>query len=304
MKRLVCLLLALLLFPCVVSLADLEDWEYYESWDFTIRYPDYLQVYGVPEEETGWNMDVFEETDGTDENGKPHILLCVIRAAEEDWALWRETACFPDTWGEMEQFQRLPVDEPDINLEVSMDMAYALYRSLDGMWTREVIFLESPTEDLDYVIVLQFPTEDDGNYQNILHWMLDTLTFPNLGTASGSFTLRSEYTAAGDTAVAEVQIDEEAPAIWLYAEALITDFAVEQVEWDDAAFTVSAVTTLYSTPRLSPGDVIAIRAYMPDMLPTLRIRGINPEGTEEIWYITESGMDGSLMLLSEADVLY
>ena len=57
MKRFVCMLLILALLPCAAALADLEDWEYYVDPDFSIRYPDYLEVYGVPEEENTDNTD-------------------------------------------------------------------------------------------------------------------------------------------------------------------------------------------------------------------------------------------------------
>ena len=54
MKRFVCLLLALVLLPLTAAWADLDDWESTGDDGFSIRYPDYMAVYGVPEEETGW----------------------------------------------------------------------------------------------------------------------------------------------------------------------------------------------------------------------------------------------------------
>ena len=300
MRRIFCVLLALAVLPCFAA-AEYDGWAYYESvLDFSIQYPaDLLDVYGVPEEEEGWNSEVFEPVSGGD-----GALLTITRADETAWdETWPESG-FPDFKGNTVRMDRVAVDEPGVELaEVPMDMHYGMYRSADGGTMAEVIVLESPTDDLDYVIIARFPADDGYGWQDIFDGMIETLEFPRLGASRGAFTLRYDFT--GGIAFDEVTVDEGAEAMWLYAEPYVTDFVLEEVEWDDAAFTVTGAKTLYTADRFSAEDkALCIYAWIPDMMPTLRFRGVDPDGTEQVWYISASGMDGSLMLLSEPDLFY
>ena len=320
MKRLFILLTVLVLIPSAAALADLEDWLLYEGQEFTIRYPEYMQVYGVPEEETGWNMDVLEEPDGTGEDGKPQILLAVIRADAADWTQWQETG-FPDTWGQIEPMTRVEVDEPSVIPESDMRTHYLLYQSMDGKWMKKVIILETPVfEDPDYVIISRYPSYDDGNYENILDWMIGFMTFPekyadgtngNEGPVNGvtggddgfTFWLSREFYPKLVYEAYPVKVDADGPFMWLYTDTEVTDLVVEKVEWDDETFTVTAVTPVYSIDMLDPTYALCIRAYIPEMLPNLRIRATSFDGEEGCWYISESGEDGSLLLIPEEDLL-
>ena len=313
MKHFVCLLLALVLLPLTAAWADLDDWESTGDDGFSIRYPDYMAVYGVPEEETGWNMLVLEDPDGRDENGRPQILLYVLRADEATWSNWKEMGSFPNIYGEYEPMQKLTVDEPpildepeELVMHVTMDMSYSLYQSMDGKWWQEVFIFDHPTAD-DFVVICHFPANDGGWYSNVLHWMIATMEFddmddigngaPYAGSCSFSLLVDNIY----DNPYQEIILDEEAEPMWLFADPAVSSFVLEEVEWDDP-FTLSGVTPLYTDDLFTPDEALAIYAYVPDMMPVLRVRGINAEGAEEVWYVSESGEDGSLMLIPAADV--
>ena len=300
MKRFLCVLLVLAMTPCAAALADVEEWPFYESeLEYTIQYPDHLmEMYDIPDGDEEWNSDVFVSLEG--EKG---VSFSVTRADESVWEEdWPENG-FPDFSGGREPMNRVETDEPDIWLEVSMEAHYGLFESGDGTQMAQMIALSSPTDDPDYVILLRYPADDPDEWEYIFSLMLETIAFPYVGTTGGAFVLRYEFT--GDADFDKVTVDEDAEAIWLYAEPYVTDFALESVEWNDEDFTISGVTPLYTADRLAAEEkVLCIFAEMPDMMPTLRIRGTDEEGTEEIWYISESGMDGSLILLSEADLFY
>ena len=309
MKRFVSMLMILALLPCAAALADPEDWEYYVDPDFTIRYPDYLEVYGVPEEETGWNMLVFEEPDGTDENGNPHILMIILRAEEKDWREWVKTGRFPDIRGKMQQLRRLSADEADSQPNMPMDHLFSLFQCADGSELQETVVIETPDEP-DWIILIRYPMYNELNYPYIFHWMLETMVLPGMMADNGSFLLLAE--ADGDERleftdnISEIEVDGDASPFWLITvpNLRVTDFVLELVDWDDAAFTVSGTETLYSADVFDAESALEIYAYIPDMLPNLRIRCINPAGEEEVWYIAQSGEDGSLFFMTESDITF
>ena len=64
-------------------------------------------------------------------------------------------------------------------------------------------------------------------------------------------------------------------------------------------FTIADTETLF-TGDFTGAECLRIFCYFPDGLPNLRVRCINRNGDRECWYLTESGRDGSLMLLDES----
>ena len=324
MKRFLLLILALSMTAfCVSAQADPEEWPVYEGDGYTIRCPEDMDLYGVPEEETGWNMEVFEDPAGRDENGKPQIYLTVIRADVHDWMQWEETG-FPTVWGDIETMQRMEVDEPTVDLVTDMNMSYRLYRTGDSRWLKKVIILEAPEfDDPDYVIISRFPAYDDMHYEDIQDWMIESMTFPwyrdpeegptNGVTGGGnedpdgdngfSFFLDTDFFSEVAYQTYPVTVDKDAPSFYLYTDTEVMDLVVERLEWDDSTFTVTSVTPVYETDMMVPEDALCIQAWIPEMLPDLRIRATGYGGDEGCWYITESGEDGSLILVPEEELL-
>ena len=97
----------------------------------------------------------------------------------------------------------------------------------------------------------------------------------------------------------DVVYDEDAEPITLVPYRDMKDFVLEALTWDDEAFTVSEAFPLYAADPLSPGDNLNIYCYFADFLPVLRIRYTDAEGNAQCLYITDSGRDGSLLLLDE-----
>ena len=250
MKKLTCLLLVLMLLPVGFALADLEDWVLYRGDGFTIRYPDYMDVYGVPEEETGWNMDVLEDPSGRDDNGNGPIMLYVLLAGEEDWQVWQASGGFPDIYGEYIPMERLVVDEPpvldeppEVTMETVMDMSYALYRSTDGAWQLEAFIFDHPSEQ-DYVVLCRFPADDGGGYSDVLHWMIATMEFDGFAQSgetpgkSAALTEIPDFTGTLDVRPAGTEADAVAYAQEVWAlDYLGMDFPVsywQAVQMEDA----------------------------------------------------------------------
>ena len=298
MKRFACLLLVIMLLPCAAALAE-EEYDYYESaLGFSILYPvSLLKASVATSAETGWDTVVFEPVSKKE---KAAMTVCLVD--HEAWTQWEKSG-FPDFLGGKDLAKRVKVDEPDVEMEeITMDMSYAKYQSKNGKRIAEVVILQSPTDDLDYVIAARYPS-GRNRWGEVFRQMMESMLFTRLGSSSGSFVMRYNFTGDGLT-YSEVTVDEEAEPAWLYAESDVTDFVLERVEWDDASFTVTGAETLYTDERFTGGEALCIRAYYPDMLPTLRIRAVNSVGEEETWYITQSGMDGQLLMLNEEELLY
>ena len=195
MKRLLCLLLALaVLLPGSAAVADPEEWEYQTNGDYTIRYPSYIQIYSVLEEDYGWNMDVLEDPEGTDSTGST-VGIIILFAGADDWTGWMETGAFPDERGSAETMRRVAVDEIPVNIDAGMDMSYALFLSEDGERMVEAFIFDPEEGDTDYVVTCRYPAYDDGEYSDVFHWMIETLTFANAsGSGSSGVTVYSDET--------------------------------------------------------------------------------------------------------------
>ena len=160
MKRFVCLLLALaILLPGAAALADPEEWEYQSNGDYTIRYPDYMNIYSVLKEEYGWDMDVLESAA---ETGEEEFSVVILYAGMDDWLSWLETGSFPDIQGNMEKMGRVEVDEPPVDIRTGMETTFAQYMSADGKRMREVWIFDADEGDLDRVVICRWAADADG----------------------------------------------------------------------------------------------------------------------------------------------
>lgn len=290
MKKIACVCLALFMLLGHAGLADGEDWERYDSvFGFSILYPaEWMDAYGIPAEEAGWDTEMFAPRD---ESGAAMWCQMITDPALPDW--------------EGEDWRRVTVDEPSVEMDVSLDMDYALYLSADGTEMVEEIRLLSPVSVLDcpagfeYVFDLRFPAADEAGWRETMERMLETVSFPPQAAEAGSFRL--EFFEDRGLEFTDVWVDEEAEPIVLMPLRAVENFALEKLTWDDEAFQVIETETLFAADALAPGDSLKIYCWFSDVLPDLRVRCVSENGEAECWYLFQSGRDGSLMLLSEAD---
>lgn len=314
MKRLACLLLALaLLLPAAAS-ADPEDWVVLSNGAFTLRFPDSMELYSVLEEDFGWNMDVLLDLEGT-ESTEATVALMVIYAGEDDWKYWMKTGAFPDDTGSSETMKRVTADEPPVDLDTGLDMSYALFRSGDEKRMLEAFIFQSEAGGTDYAVVCRYPANDGGKYSGVFHAILETLAFENVPEPSssaapsgtrGSFSVKSRWEYDGYHAVVkDVIVDRTSTNMyWIYAEAPVTNFRVEKLTWNDSTFRVKKAKQLYSKKKLGTQDVISVFDWLPEILPTVRIRAVNADGLEEVWYVSTNEENGDIILLSEEEMAY
>ena len=313
MKRFVCLLLALaILLPGAAALADPEEWEYQSNGDYTIRYPDYMNIYSVLKEEYGWDMDVLESAA---ETGEEEFSVVILYAGMDDWLSWLETGSFPDIRGNMEKMGRVEVDEPPVDIRTGMETTFAQYMSADGKRMREVWIFDADEGDLDRVVICRWAADADGFYEDIVHWMMETLTFdgdpgpsggPARSGARGSFSVVGVWNYDGvHKVIKDVVVDRKSAGMyWIYVTSDVTKFKVEKLTWNDRTFKVKNAKQLYANKKLTTTEVIAIHDWLPEMLPNIRIRAVNSDGIEEIWYVSTNEENGEIILLSEAEMSY
>ena len=300
MKRLMCVLLILALMPCLAALADDDELQYYESpLGYAVYYPtSLLDKYILTDDVGGSTSEAYEPfEDGTGST------MFVTKLNLSVWPGWEENG-IPELLFWPTDVRRLPVDEPPVEMAgISMNMHYFYFQTYDDETGIEMIILESPENELNWAITVYYVLgEPDEFWQSTFNSMIEEITFPQAaGARKGSFTLRPEL--IDDSMEYQYVIaDEEGGEVWVYAESGVTGFTVERLTWDDESWTISGTETLYTDAEFTGREAVCIFCYAPEMLPELRIRGINADGQEEAWYIMESGKDGHMMLVSDADL--
>ena len=307
MKRLVCLLLILaVLLSCTAALAAKKEWEYQGDGGYVINCPADMQIYSTLEDEVGWNMDVIDDLKGSEVTGSTvAILVCYV--GEDVWKNWMENGIITDERGNLETMARMPVDEPPVDTDTGLEASYALFRSGDGLRMAEFYAFKREGRDTDYVVICRYPANDKGKYSDTFHKMIETLGFADGSTpaaARGSFALHGTWEYDGyHTVIKDVSINKNVENLyWLFVESDVTKFKMEKLTWDEKTYKVKKAKQLYSRKKLTTQDVLSMFDAAPGKLPGVRIRALNRNGKEEIWYIGASQTDGSMMLLSETDV--
>jgi len=290
MKKTACLFLSLCLLCGVCALAeeDAGGFETYESpIGFAVRYDaDRIMAYGVPSGEAGHDTDFFEPVA---ENTGAYLFSCLTDSPDD-----------PDWLGM--GYQPVTMDEPDIELDVSMDTAFRRFLSPDGKQTLDEIRLDLPDGERQCMFALIAPLDDPDGWRDELIRVLETVEFPAQEAEKGSFRLMFDQGGAAGMRFVDVLVDMDAEPIVLMPLDTVSGFSLELLTWDDETFTVASARPVFTADPLSPGDNLRIHCYFTDMFPVLRIRCVNGSGEEECWYIADSARDGSLLLLGEADV--
>ncbi len=286
MKRILCLLLALGLLLGAASAED--DWdEFGENWEcFESRFG--FSLWYNADQLTCWT-DAFEGEPAEmfcpweDESG---VAVLICRGSRFSAALW-------DGW------TPIGLDGADIWLDYPCEMtAYT-----DGEIISEQWIISAPSAD--FVFIIQYEV---GDYQGWAPLLRDTLTgleFPNQPAETASFRLDFFQGGAAGMQFIDVIVDEDADPMVLLPLEEVYDFSLDSLDWDtsgdweDWDYTPSP---LYTAKVLSPGDNLLIYSYIPDMMPDLRIAYTDADGVYQCWFISQSGRDGSLLLLAADDL--
>jgi len=112
---------------------------------------------------------------------------------------------------------------------------------------------------------------------------------PQLPEANGtvSIALAQDVDLENYTQFAEAILDSDGERFVLYSDDLVTDV---RLLYGDRFDTVFACNTLCA------GDAIMVQAMIPDTIPNMRLSYVSG-GTTHTFDITQSGMDGSMLLL-------
>lgn len=282
MKRFFAVLLALVLLAAVPALAEeedtREDWENFDSrFGFYLSFPsDELTI--VEEDWAGFQAECFVPIETA---RVPSGLICRgSRFSGRDWA----------------RGQRLEIPEPEAELNMPFDCAvYQTNATLTEEWIVSAA-------DADYAFIIFYEAGDPEGWGKVFHSVLETLEFPSQPAVNDDFFLDFFQGGAAGMQFIDVVIDEDAEPITLVPYRDLNNFRLETLVWDDETFTVSEAYPIYTADPLAPGDNLNIYVYFEDMLPNLRIRYTDEEGSPQCFYLFESGRDGSLLLLTEDEL--
>ena len=303
MKKLFVLMMLVML-ACISGAACAETLdETMSDGNYSVSYPGDT-MHGFSAVDYGWDMDVVLDIEKEEK-----IALAIVFTGEEDWEKWLKTGEYPDDSGKQEKMRRQVVDELPVDLNVDAETRYALYKSKDGARMKEVFIVD--TEGVyDYVLVCMYPAGDEEQRDRLLS-MVETFEYDHepgsskLTNSRGSFRVVDSYVYDGQhTVVKDVVVDKTAQNIyWIYAEAPVTKFKIERLTWNDRTFRVKKAKTLYTRRKLGTSEVIAVFDWLPEILPTVRFRAVNTDGTEEVWYVSTNEENGDIILMSEDEVM-
>ena len=282
MKRIIGILLALCLLSGFSALAD-ED-EFGENWDYLESRFGYSLWYNADQltcwtEE--WNGDMAEMLCPWEDESGVAVMIC--RGSRFSDTLW-------DDW------TRIDLDEDA--LYIYLDYPYEVTAYTDGEVIAEQWIVSAA--DCDYVFIFQYEVDDPENWALLFRDTLYGLEFPFHPAENACFRLDFFQGGAAGMQFIDIVLDEDAESIVLMPLEAVTDFALESVDWED--FEDYTATPVLLADTLSPGQNLRIYCYIPDMLPDLRFRYTDPEGNDQCWYISQSGRDGSLILIAEDEL--
>lgn len=148
-------------------------------------------------------------------------------------------------------------------------------------YTSGIITVEIPYEKLSGIVDdAFFPPERDMSLGQVL-------------AVRGSEADTSQFTQ-----IAEISVDQGGEKIFLFADGAVQDLRMDVGSWDDSGNHFTAEYTCFAASTLTPGDAIALEAFIPDTMPNLRLTYRSGEQTVCI-YISQSGEDGSIILVTE-----
>lgn len=97
---------------------------------------------------------------------------------------------------------------------------------------------------------------------------------------------------------AEAPLDADGEQVVLFTDGLVTNLTLELGEWDPDGIQFMPKATIFAASTLSPGDAVMLMTMFSDTMPHLRMR-YSSGGTEYTYFLFQSGMDGSIVLIDE-----
>lgn len=123
-----------------------------------------------------------------------------------------------------------------------------------------------------------------------------------LAVEAGSFRLDFFQGGAMGIEFIPILVDEDTDNVLsLQPCCIVTNVRLEKLIWFEDNLQVDP-EPLFQADVMEPNQILNITTWIPDTMPKLRIIATNPEGKQECWYISDSGEDGSLLLLPGEDL--
>ncbi len=158
-------------------------------------------------------------------------------------------------------------------------------------------FYFSPYEIAPYasgIITVTIPYEK-------LTGIIEDRYFPaekDVATGKIQATRHSDTDLDSFTQIAEVILDKEGEMVFLYTDRSVHNVTLAYGSWNEDGTEFTAEYTVFATPMLTPGDAAMIQLSIPDVMPNVRLT--YQTGNETVVeYISQSGKDGTILLLSE-----
>lgn len=87
------------------------------------------------------------------------------------------------------------------------------------------------------------------------------------------------------------------------ADGPVHNVRLQRVQYNEHTGGFDPLGLLWYATSLQSGEMLRLLTYMPETMPNLKISYQGKNGREQVWYISQSGLDGALVLLDGADFI-
>ncbi len=124
--------------------------------------------------------------------------------------------------------------------------------------------------------------------------------FPQCSAFSFNAARKDQIQTENFDQIVTVTCDAGGEGVSLFAGATLYNVSVQMGHWTPANRFVDD-KVLIAANRLTEKDLLLIYTYIPDVLPNLRLSADCGDGQTRSYYIFQSGKDGSILLINEAE---
>lgn len=138
-------------------------------------------------------------------------------------------------------------------------------------------------------------------YDKLLGYLDDAWFPPEMPEGKGTVNaeLFSQADLSGFKQFAEVTVDDGGEMVLLHTDSLIRNVRIDFGSWDMDGVVFTPDCTVFAADVLCATDAVIVETYIPDAAPNLRLTYVSG-GQTYVYYISQSGMDGSILLLETA----
>ncbi len=138
-------------------------------------------------------------------------------------------------------------------------------------------------------------------YDKLLGFLEDAWFPPEMPEATGNVTAELFYQAdlSSFKQFAEVTVDDGGEMVLIHTDKLLRNVRIDIGSWDMDGVVFTPDCTVFATDTLCATDAVVVETYIPDAAPNLRLSYVSG-GQTYVYYISQSGMDGSILLLETA----